>query len=46
MKMMSLTVAVLANGNRTAYCQQEANPMFLSRDSHYLFTKWGAILLD
>jgi hypothetical protein len=34
---MSLTIAVLANGNFTTFCQQETNPTFLSRDkSHYL----------
>jgi hypothetical protein len=37
MESISLTFAVLANGNCTACCQKETNAMFLSRDtSHYL----------
>jgi len=36
--LISLTVAVLANANCTACCQEETNAMFLSREtSHYLF---------
>jgi hypothetical protein len=45
MESMSLTVAVLGNGNCTAWRQQETNAMFLSRDtSHYLFTPWSTFL--
>jgi hypothetical protein len=48
MESMSLTVAVWANGNRTACCQQETNAMVCLAIHHinYLFTAWRTVLLE
>ena len=43
---MSLTVAVLANGNCTACCQQETNAMSLSRNTSQYFTPWSTVPLE
>jgi hypothetical protein len=46
MESLSLSVTVLAKGNRTACCEQE-HAIFLSRDSsNYLFTPWSTVLLE
>jgi hypothetical protein len=46
MESMLLTVAVLANGNCTACCQQETNAMFLSRHTFQYFTPWSTVPLE